>query len=53
MTSPPLLIDGRELFDDAVVRFAAAVSEDRLEDAERFAALAFYLVEHRVEVRLR
>jgi hypothetical protein len=42
------LIDGTELLTDAITKFAARVAEGRYEEAEQFASLAFYLIQHRV-----
>jgi hypothetical protein len=47
------LIDGTELLDDAISKFAAMVAEGRYEEAEQFASLAFYLIQHRVHEGMR
>lgn len=42
------LVDGSELLEDAIERFVGGVANGRLDLAEQFAQLAFYLVEHEV-----
>lgn len=48
MTERPFLVDGSEMLQDAIERFASAVSEGQFGMAQRFAGLAFYLIEHQV-----
>ena len=43
------LVDGTELLTDAIAKFAASVAKGRYEEAEQFASLAFYLIQHRVD----
>ena len=51
MNEEVFLVDGSRILADAASRFAEAVASGRFEDAERYAALAFYLLRNRIDVR--
>ncbi len=53
MNDARCLIDGTELLADAIAKFVERVTEERYEEAEQFASLAFYLLQHRVDERDR
>ncbi len=53
MSPTPLIVDGTELLADAIARFAEAMAGGHYDVAERFAALAFYLLQHRVDAGRR
>jgi hypothetical protein len=47
------IVDAAELLADAIEKFAARMGDGRYDEAEQFASLAFYLLNHRVDERER